>query len=98
MNAWLQLVRKLKPGCAVVVQHVQGAKFPDRVLTHSSAVGEHHIMLQGGCYSLRNGWHVYGERRIIEVVDDTPPKPKHVPNARERLIAKLARPRPQMPA
>lgn len=94
MNKWMPLLHKLVPGAHVIVQHVQGGRYDDRVMSGAPPRPDY-ICLSSGTYSLRNGWHVLGERRIIEVVDDTP-KPVHIPDAREKLIAQLVRKHPQV--
>lgn len=93
VSTWLQVLPKLRPGVAVLVQHVQGATFQDRIEMVSDDA--HYLNLVGGTYSMRNGWHVLGERRIVGVVDEAP-KPPHVPTPRENLIKELAKRKPKV--
>lgn len=93
MNTWLQLLPKLKPGARVVVQHVQGAKFEDTIADDLSSFGPSYFNCRGGTYSLRNGWHVLGERRVVDVVEEKVKAP-HIATPREKLIGALSKKHP----
>lgn len=92
MNAWLQLLPKLKPGAQVTIRYNNGGQITDHICNDEAAFGPHYFTCaHNGTYSLRNGWHVLGERRIIDVIEAPSPKPAHVASAREKIIAGLAR-------
>lgn len=94
MNTWLQLLPKLKPGAEVVISYSAGGQIKDHVINDVTAFGPAYFTCQhNGTYSLRNGWHVLGERRIVDVIEEKVPV-VHIATPRENLIKELVKKHP----
>lgn len=94
MKTWLQLLPLIKPEAQLVIEHERGGRDTDRVCS-GEAIGPHYVSCAGGTYSLRNGWHVLGGKRIVDVREVPDKERIRMVSEREKLIASMVKPRPQ---